>query len=67
MGNTMISNCLAHIRYDTTHRPVVDTSDIMGWKGQIGQVMYTKSPSLLSIRKIVVDSSANGDTTWCNW
>ena len=36
------------------------------WKGQVGQVMYPKMPSLLSICKIVVDSSANGDTIWCN-
>ena len=58
MHNTMIGNSLANIRYDTAHRPVVDTSDIIGVKGQVGQVMYTSSPSLLSIWKIVVDSSS---------
>ena len=61
MVNTMIVNSLAHMRYDTTYRPLVDTSDIIGVEGKIRQ---TKSPSLLSIWKIVVDSPlANGDTT----
>jgi hypothetical protein len=29
----MISNSLANIRYDTTHRPVVDTSEIITVEG----------------------------------
>ena len=43
MDKTVIGVSLAHIRYDTTHRPVVDTTDIIGWKGQFGQFMYTVS------------------------